>query len=450
MWTDSPAGLLLPNMPSSGLNDVVRARVDPVSGNIKSVSAGTKSVLQSAAMVARSRSNVEIVSIGESGQASTTSSSNKTWQRVVGLRGVPLIVRAQYLNPTAIGYTVDKTNIKLSTTYVAGGDPTGSMTPLNLLWSASASIAVGTGTIDAPAYTAWSDALLLPTVTRADSGTFPLAYVRSFINNAGLTAYPYLGANQYAGNPNNAVNGLARLCGFQTGDYVATPTGFADNSGLRLCMNLEFTEFARGIKIISLGDSITSANTANSSPGGVDNSFVDQALALINPTTVSYGTILSHSNCGVASTYLTQFLPRLPTILTQQTPDVVIFPVWSPNNSPITQALLDGNNALVLRAVAQTLAAGAVPVLWTSPPQNATTAVIDALRVSNNTFWRTIAAQGGFYLADFASVLDGVPISSVTQYAAGTSTDGTHPNAAGQTLMAAVLEPVLRAACGLV
>jgi len=34
MWTDSPAGLLLPNMPSSGLNDVVRARVDPVSGVI--------------------------------------------------------------------------------------------------------------------------------------------------------------------------------------------------------------------------------------------------------------------------------------------------------------------------------------------------------------------------------------------------------------------------------
>jgi len=32
MWTDSPAGLLLPNMPSSGLNDVVRATVDPVTG----------------------------------------------------------------------------------------------------------------------------------------------------------------------------------------------------------------------------------------------------------------------------------------------------------------------------------------------------------------------------------------------------------------------------------
>lgn len=447
-----PGDLLIePLLGGSGGNNVVRTTHDPVSGTVLSAAAGTKSFLQAGAMVARSRGNIECIGKGETGQASVAGAgvTNKTWQRIIALRGVPLIARAQYVNPNTSGYTVDKTNIKLSTTFVAGGDPTGSMTPLNFLWSASASVTLGAGALDVPVYSAWSDPLLLPTVARSDAATRTLAYVRSWLN---LGTYPYNGAQfGYASNPNNVAAGLVRSFGFATGDFIATPTGFSDNNGASLLMNLEFTEFCRGIKIASVGDSITSGSAAaGGSNGGWDNTFVDQALALINSSTVSYGTILSHSNCGVASTYLTQYLPRIPTILTQQTPDVVIVPVWSPNNSPTTQALLDGNNALVLRAIAQILASGAVPILWTSPPQNSTTAAIDALRVSNNTFWRNVAAQNGFYLADFASVLDGSSVANVTQYAAGTSTDGTHPNAEGQTQMAAVLVPILKAAAGVI
>jgi len=51
MWTDSPAGLLLPNMPSSGLNDVVRARVDPVSGVPINTLAGSLILSQSAGLL---------------------------------------------------------------------------------------------------------------------------------------------------------------------------------------------------------------------------------------------------------------------------------------------------------------------------------------------------------------------------------------------------------------
>jgi len=453
MWTDSPAGLLINPLLGGSAAGNVTVTNDRVTGTILRASAGSKSLLQAGAMVARSKGNIECVSLGECGQTSTTSVGNKTWQRVVGLRSVPLILRVQYQNPTAIAYTVDKTNVKLSTTYVsdAGGlDPTGAMTPLNVLWSAAASIVVGAGSITAPAYSAWSDPLFLPTVSRADGGTFPIAYIRSFINNGGLTAYPYQGANNYAGNPANALAGLVRKSGFQTGDFIATPTGFNDTTGLRLCMNLEFTEFARGIKIVSLGDSITSGNAVNGGIGGADRTFVDVALESINPATVSYGTILSHSNCGVASTILPDYIGRLPNILTYHTPDIVVLPVWSPNSSPTTQALLDGNNGLVLQAISRVLASGAVPILWTSPPQNSTTAAIDALRVSNNAFWRVVAAQNGFYLADFASVWDGTPIASVTQWSAGNSTDGTHPNTAGNISAAAVLVPILNAAAGLI
>jgi hypothetical protein len=434
-------------------SSAVSVAVDSVTGSILSASSSGESLLQAAAMVARSKGNVEIISKGEAGGASSTSVVGYTWQRVVALRGVPLIARVQYVNPTATAYTVSKTNIKLSTSFVSGvggGDPTGAMTPLNVLWSGGASIAVGTGagTVDAPEYSAWSDALFIPTVTRSDAGTYPLAYIRSYLANGGATAYPYHAA--ITNYPNNSVTGLVRQNAFKSGDFVATPTGFDTNNGVALLMNLEFTEFCRGIKIVSLGDSLTSNNGTNPGLGIFDRNFVDIALSSINSSTVSYGTILSHSNCGVGSTNLDKFLGRLPTILTQQTPDVVIIPVWSPNSSPTTQALLDGNNAYVLQAISRILATGAVPILWTSPPQNSTTAAIDALRISNNNYWKNIATANGFYLVDCASVCDGSVVGGVTQWATGLTTDGTHWNELGNTSVAALFVPIIKAACGLV
>lgn len=435
------------------LSGIVTSSRNPVTGGIENVSADGKSVLQAAAMVARSRSNIETVSIGNSGGFSTTTTTNRTWQRVVGLRSVPLILRVQYVNPHTVAYTVDKTNIKLSTAYVAnagGGDPAGAMTPLNVLWSSAASVEAAIGSAAAPSHTAWSDPLFLPTVTRSDGGTFPIAYIRSFIANAGATGYPYLGANNYANNPANNINGLVRLCGFQAGDFITTPTGFTDVTGLRLPMNLEFTEFCRGIKIVSLGDSVTSGNASGGGIGGVDRSFVDVALESINPTVVSYGTILSHANCGVSSKTIPEFLGLLDAILTQQTPDVVIIPIWSPNTSPTTKAALDVNNGLVLQAISKIMASGAVPILWSPVPKSASsTAAVDALRVSNTTYWRNIANQGGFYFSDISAACDGAVVASITQWGDGLSTDGTHPNTAGTIAMAEVLEPVLRAACGL-
>lgn len=75
--------------------------------------------------------------------------------------------------------------------------------------------------------------------------------------------------------------------------------------------------------------------------------------------------------------------------------------------------------------------------------------VESASRVANNALWRTVAAGCGYFLADFALVLDGAPISSVTQYAGSYSTDGTHPNAAGQAAVAPILADALKSAAGL-
>lgn len=432
---------------SKAESSVVTSIVDPVTGMIKSVSGGGKSVLQAAAMTAKARSNIELIGIGSVGTGSSTSVTGRTWQRIVAARSQPLAVRISYQNFSAVEYTVDKTNITPSSTFVLG-DPTGGASPVNVLFSGSAPAVVPAGTAALPSEI-MSDWTYIAPIARADAGTYPLEYIRSYIENGGATAYPYIGSSQYAGNPANSVSGLVRTAGFQAGDFIATPTGFTDNSGLRLPMNVEFKELARVIRVASIGDSITSSYYATAAVGACDNNITDQALALINPSAVSYGTILSHINCGITSQTIPQILARLPQILANHSPDIVVLPVWSPNSAPSTQAGIYTNNGLIVDAINQILASGSAPVLCTSPPQNSTTSAIDALRVANNALWRTIAAGCGYFLADFALVFDGAPISSVTQYAGSYSTDGTHPNATGQAAVAPILADTLKSAAGL-
>ena len=437
----------LDGIDNDSLDFDVRGKRDPLTGML-TVAARTKSVMQQAAMTAKARSNIELFGIGSVGAVSSTSTTGRTWQKIVAARSRPLAVRVSYQNLSALAYTVDKTNITPSSTFVLG-DPTGGVSPVNVLFSGSAPAVVPVGTAAAPSEI-MSDWTYIAPIARADAGTYHLHHVRSYIANGGATAYPYLGAQQYAGNPANSVSGLVRASGFKAGDFIATPTGFTDDSGVQLLMNVEFKELARVIRVASLGDSITSCHYATAALGGCSNNITDQAIATINPTSVSYGTILSNINCGITSQTVAQFIARLPQILTNHTPDIVVLPVWSPNSSPINQAQLDANNGLLVDGINQILASGAVPVLWTSAPQNGTTAAADALRVSNNAMWRTIAAGSGFFLADFAAVFDGAPISSVTQYAAGLSTDGTHPNSTGQAAVAPLLAVAIKSAAGLV
>jgi lysophospholipase L1-like esterase len=423
---------------------MVKATTDSAGGNIKSATAGGKSILQAAAMIARSRSNIELIGNGSTGTVSTLASGGYTWQKIVAARSRPFACRVSYQNLTTSSYTVNKTTITPSTTFVAG-DPTGGATPVNVLFSGGAPAVVPVGTANLPSEI-MSDWMPIAPVDRADGGSYPLFHIRSYISAA--SAYPYLSGSDYAGNPENAAAGLVRACGFQLGDFIASPAGFTNNSGVRLQMNVEFKSLARFIRVAALGDSLV-ANNVTGNTGAWDFNILDRAVKLINPSVISYGALLSSINCGISSQTLPQFMARLPQILANHTPDVVVLPVWSPNTEPTTQAAIDANNNLVIEAINQILTAGAVPVLWTSPTQDSMSSAADTLRIANNNLWKTIAAGGGYYLADFASVLDGTPVASVTQWTAGTSDDGTHWNSTGQALCAPILADALKRACGL-
>jgi lysophospholipase L1-like esterase len=484
--------------------------------------------------LAQSRSNIELIGMGHSGNnagGSTTAVQAYTWQQMVSARSRAMAARVSYVNETAITYVVDKTSITPSTTFPTSSpyDPTGGITPVNVTFNGSAPAVVLAGTPAAPSETL-SDWMYVAGQDRSDvSGAFDQWAIRSYIANAngkvntatlaggsgyltngiytnvaltggtgaGATAnitvyagavtavailnpgngftvndvlttantnlggtgtgftytvtavsnavnYPYNTIGNYATYTGNTVSGRSWRTGFMSGDKIASPSGFTDNSGIALFMNVEFKEFARHIRIVSLGDSLTGLSGVADSNGGQFNTVTDQAVATMNASSTSNGTLWSNLNCGQTSQTLPGFIGRLQQILTNHQPDIVVLPVWSPNTSPTTAAALATNNGLVLDAINRILSSGAIPLLWTSPPQNSTTAAIDALRISNNTYWRKVATASGYILADFASVMDGTPISSVTQWASNYSSDGTHWGVAGQAAAAQILAAALR------
>lgn len=396
-------------------------------------------------------SNISAFGIGNTGGGSgslTTSIVGYTWQQIVIARSKPYAVQIEYCNNTAVSYTVDKTTITPSDTFavVSPFDPTGGVTPVNVLFGGAAAAVVQAGTPGSVIGSVLSDWTAITPLDRVDvPNAFSLEHIRSYIANAGATLYPYETIDQYTSYPGNVARGRVWKNGFIVGDKIATPTGFTNNSGVMLTMNVRYKEVARCITLASIGDSITYGNLggSGSGPGAQLNTWVDKCLDSINPTALSYGTQFSHINCGIASTSFTQFIGRVQDVLTKHNPSVMLVPIFTPNFPPTTQALMDAQNNLLLEAIAKIQANGTIPILWTGIPQNIMTASVDALRIANNNFWRGIAAAGGYVLADFDAAVTGGMVSGVTQYKSPHSIDGTHPSALGQDAMAAVLRSIL-------
>lgn len=394
-----------------------------------------------------SKSNIEVIGMGATGSTGamqSTSIVGYTWQQIVAAKARANAVRVTYYNLSALGYTVDKTTITPSDTYKSSTDkdPTGGAAPINITFSGGASAAMTAGTTALPT-TAQSDWVAISPLDRTDrADAYHLWHLRSYIANAGATAYPYQTIANYATYAGNAIGGRVWMAGHQSGDLIATPTGYTANTGLALGVNLEFQTFARSIRVLSIGDSITGGGYA-SSLAHVFANVIDQAIERINPKTLSYGTIYSHINGGVSSQTIQQVYARLSNLITLHSPDVVVMAVWSPNSGPTTTADFETRNNIVLDAIRKVLKEGAIPILCTGIPQNASSADEDSFRIKTNDLWRKAAAASGYILCDFAAIADGALSGGVTQFASGFSSDGTHPSASGQAKFAGLMQKSL-------
>jgi len=355
--------------------------------------------------------------------------ATRTWQHILAAPSKFYAVRVGYKNPLTSTITIDKTNITASTTYVASGDPTGGATPVNVLFSGSASVTLAAAASVAEETITMSDwTAVAPLAWTGVTNGRALAYIRSYI---ALSGYTYISQSNLANYPDNVVGGMIRQASFANGDYIATPTGFVGtgSNAVGLPMVVEFRDISGSVRIASLGDSTYNCSTFTD--GGQFNNWGEQACRYLNAIGTRY---YSFANFGWASQSLATYAARLPSILTANKYDVVVIQTFSPNSAPSTQAGLDADINRVLDMIAQVRTAGAIPILSSGIPAVALNSTTDALRKQSNTTFSSIASAMRIQWVDIdSSVSDG---ASPARLLATVSSDGTHlTTALGQQIM---------------
>lgn len=374
---------------------------------------------------------------------SNNTNATTTWQMQFACRGKPYAVQIGYMNPTTSAYTVDKTAITGSTTYVANGDPTGGQTPVNVLFSGAAAAVVPAAASGGNEFIL-SDWTPIQPIDRTDVvGGYYLEHIRSYI---ALANHPYgSSSGSSAGYPGNVAAGLIRMGSFTIADRIATPTGYvlqAGSSGFHLPMSVSFRGLDQCIQVMAIGDSLTGNQPATD--GGEYNSLHEKAVNILNAASASSAYFWSLQNLGFGGQTFAAFNARLAKALASYSPDVVVLPVWGPNSNISTQAGFDASMATLLDSIERVKAKGASVVLWTATPKNTISAADDAWRKLANTAARNLASAGIAVVADLdLLVSDG---ASPAQWISTYSSDGLHFNSAGTTYVAATMAAAIKRA----
>jgi len=402
------------------------------------------------------------------GWTGITSNPTTTFQNFIATRGKPYAVRVVYFNPLTTPYTINNTYaFKSSTEPAPVGNtsisPTG--TAQAVLFSGSASAVVPACTVaGVPTYLA-SDWLTLNPIERTDyPNTFYEYAFRSYTSLGGVAidadsngvTYP-LNLGQYSSTNIPNLTRWNEAISDATGSIAASNTGIirGNDNNVIIPVYFEFAVAAKVLKVVSVGDSITAGSAVGSptytqatSAGGGIWGFVERAVNLVNNQIASSNYYLSHINTGVGgqvvlSTSAQSFYARLPGLLASATPDVVVIPAWSPNSAPSTQAAYDTQLASVFIGIQQITTAGAIPLLWTSPPASAFLSdAQEVYRLKSNTLLRQLATSGNIALADIDAVMSN-NVSPKADMISGYSNDTVHPNLTGNGVMATALANIL-------
>lgn len=385
----------------------------------------------------------------------STAGAGWTWQQVVAMRRRPYAVRVGYWNSLTTGWTIDKTTVMSSAVFNSGGDPVGG-TRANVLFGGSAPCVMAgipenggsTPTVIKTNYTI-SDWTYVAPVDRTDvPGAYNLLYFRSYVAGAGVAYQSNAGITTY---PGNTAAGLIRQGGWNnSGDTTASTGAVYSNPGHVLPMTVEAQVIGRVIRVASIGDSIE--QNVDAAAGGIHWGFIERACAALNAVgpAKNGGAYFSHMNLGIGSTYLANFLARIPGFLAtfaDNMPDVFCIPTYSPNGPPQSQADLDWNIYAVLAAIRILKQYGIVPILRAGTPNsvaNGYNANKDSYRIKSNAFFASASADFGYIFVDCATpvVIPGSP----SQWNPAFSSDLLHPNSACDDLWSLLYAPaILRA-----
>jgi lysophospholipase L1-like esterase len=301
-------------------------------------------------------------------------------------------------------------------------------------WAGAASGSIpGGGTTAAPVFSTPTDWINIEDTPRVDGGTLKLVYLRMMTPLANASV-PLIGPGA-SFNWDAPSDGWIFSHRFQSGNYVASPSGMTGSSnpfGAPIC-GVQFLAETEVKTILFIGDSITHGSSA--SP--LMNSFAHQATVLVSTST----NPAVCANFGANSRNSTEIATRADSLIPLIKPSYVVMPAGSPNDGTPTAANIGARKA-AHRRVATVAAANNVRrlVIWDELPRttdatNATSSynvAQDLLRKQNNRD-NTI----GVVKVSMNTLQDTDSDAVASKWVSAAATaDGLHPSAAGHALMA--------------
>ena len=293
-----------------------------------------------------------------------------------------------------------------------------------------------------------SDIIDISSVPRTDGGVYPLLAVRAFLGTPGT--YTFLNNSSgsqdlrtWATHPSGRIHAM-RL---QDGDCVNFPLSFDSTENQRFSPIVGLIYYARGrvVNVAGFGDSITEGqgsyigegfgfpaclNLTEAAADGVAYEWSNLAWAGMTMYG-NFSTGAIHDQVRDAATI------KLPI-------DIAVMPCGSPNVSAGSPPTLTNDivSAQQRQPFSKMLAAcrdlGALPIAWSWLPTNPAVfdfGASDAVRVAYNAEVAAWISHVGSWV-DAAAILSGTTdADGQVNMLAGSTTDGVHPNDAGNALL---------------
>lgn len=297
----------------------------------------------------------------------------------------------------------------------------------------------------------WSDWIHLPHVTRDDGQAGSVITVAAYISTAAtITILGNGGSDAYSNWASKASRKV--MMRYTDGDCITTPGNFSSTVNRIQSPIVGVQYVARGVvrNVLSGGDSI--ADGRGTYIGGGFCYEATTGISDASKVAVEYSSV---AWAGVGSNIYSLLLEDALTALAGYLPDVAVIPIYTTNDngaSP-TQSSVDLCAARGLRVAANAARQGVHPVLWTGLPTNTNIYDInsaDAFRVAKNLEAMTDWVGRGLDVVDMATPMSGaIDVDGQYPFGPGLTSDGIHPNDAGNTVMAGVLAPKLKYLLGI-
>lgn len=289
----------------------------------------------------------------------------------------------------------------------------------------------------------WID---LSSVARDDGGAGALICFDAYVStSASISVLGNGGSDVFTGWATRAKR--KALYRNNNGDCVTTPASFTDatNRSQSPIVGVQYAARGRVITVAVVGDSVSEGRGTIVGEGF-------STMACDTASVVPSGPYFETANFGVASIASSTFRYNLQDAITAGlTPDVVVFSNGSPNDFStsltVSEILASRKGMANLLRVAH--ANRIYPIVWTVLPVNSAVKDYNANDANRVAYNAETLARVAVPVLDFSTALSGVTDGDgQVNMLAGSTSDGIHPNDAGNTILAALLAPVLQQLIG--